>query len=56
MKLLEMVKDMKIKSSVSSNQKYGDFFLLKNLLMREQNFLGKFMGRLFYTGSNDQVM
>ena len=48
MKLLEMVKDMKMKHSV--------FFLLKKLFMWEQTFLGKFMGRLFYVGSNNQIM
>ena len=54
MKLLEMVKDMKIKYSVSSPPKvWEDFFLLKKLFMGEQAFLGEFMGRLFYIGSND---
>ena len=59
MKLLEMAKDMKIKHSVSFSQKtnvWEDFFLLKRLFMGEQTFLGKFMGGLFYMGSNDQIL
>ena len=57
MKLLEMVQDMKIKHSVSSPSKiWEDFFFLKKLFIGEQTFLGKFMGRLFYIGSNDQIM
>ena len=30
--------------------------LLKMLFMGEQTFLGKFMGELFYMGSNEQIM
>ena len=59
MKLLEMAKDMKIKHSVSFSQKtnvWEDFFLLKRLFMGEQTFWGKFMGGLFYIGSNDQML
>ena len=29
---------------------------LKMLFMGEQTFLGKFMGELFYMGSNEQIM
>ena len=53
-----MVKDMKIKHSVSSSPKkiWEEFFLLKKLFLVEQTFLGKFMRGLFYMGSNDQIM
>ena len=49
---------MKIKHSVSSPPKeiWEEFFLLKKLFLVEQTFLGKFMGGLFYMGSNDQIM
>ena len=33
----------------------GDFFL-KKLSMAQQIFLGKFMGRMFYMGTNDQII
>ena len=57
MKLLEMVKDMKIKHSVSLSPKaWEDFFFLEKLFMGEQTFFGKFMGGLFYMGSDDQIM
>ena len=45
MKLLEMGKDMKIKHSISSSAtKYGGTLVVKKLCMREQTFLGKFIG------------
>ena len=50
-KLLEMVKDIKIKHSDPPSPP-----LLKRLFMGEQTFLGKFMGWLFYMGSNNQIM
>ena len=57
MKLLEMVKDMKIKHSVSSPQKlWEEYFLLKKLFLVEQTFLGKFMEGLFYMGSHYHIM
>ena len=56
MKLLELVKYMKIKHSVSSSQKYGRTFLFKKLFMGQQTLLGKFIGRFFYIGSSDQIM
>ena len=57
MKLLEIENDLKINYSVSSSQKvWEDFFLLKKLFMEEQTFLSKFMGGLFYMGSNDQIV
>ena len=31
-------------------------FSLKKFFMGEQTFLGKFMGGLFYIGSNDQII
>ena len=34
----------------------GGFFFLKKLFMGEQASLGKFMGGLFYMGSNDQII
>ena len=33
----------------------GDFFL-KKLCMAQQTFLGKFMGGMFYMGTNDQII
>ena len=48
MKLLEMVKDMKIKHSISP-QSMGDFFLKKSL-HGEQTFLDKFIGGCFTWG------
>ena len=35
---------------------WWELFLLKKVFLVEQTFLGKFMGRLFYMGSNDQIM
>ena len=56
MKLLEMGKDMKIKHSVSSPPaKYGECFRKKALLGRI-HFLGQIYGRMFYMGTNDQIM
>ena len=57
MKLLEIVKDVKIKHSVSFPKKVWEkFFLLKKLFLVEQTFLGKFMGGLFYMGSRYHIM
>ena len=56
MKRLEMGKDMKIKHSVSSPPaKYGECFRKKALLGRI-HFLGQIYGRMFYMGTNDQIM
>ena len=57
MKILEMGKDMKIKHSVSSPpcKVWGNVFA-KKLCMGEQVFLGKFMGGMFYMGTNDQII
>ena len=46
MKLLEMVKDKKIKHNVSHphSKVREDFFLLNMFFIGEQTFLGKFMG------------
>ena len=32
------------------------YFFLKKLSMVQQIFLGKFMGRMFYMGTNDQII
>ena len=51
-----MGKDMKIKHSVSSPPaKYGECFRKKALLGRI-HFLGQIYGRMFYMGTNDQIM
>ena len=51
-----MGKDMKIKHSVSSRPaKYGECFRKKALLGRI-HFLGQIYGRMFYMGTNDQIM
>ena len=50
-----MGKDMKIKHSVSSPPKYGDFYLKKGL-HGGANLSGQIYRRLFYMGTNDKIM
>ena len=58
MKLLEMLKDMKIKHSISSplpSTKYGGNFLQKSFPCRKKHF-GQIYGGMFYMETNDQIM
>ena len=57
MKLLEMVKNKKIKHSVSSTLKgAGGLFSLKNVFHERTNFFVQIYGKLLYMVSNDQTM